>query len=292
MECPACAEMIPDDLRICPACQTDMADFAQQRPEKRQTGGVSRRGRSSQPVRLLILLGGLGMGIGLLMGLAVLVGWFGPQIEMARYQSQRASEQKGCQQNLGRIARALQAYHDTCGSFPPAVTWNSAGQPMHSWRVLILPFLEGAPQDLDYRLDEPWESPHNRRVTATTPEVFRCPGNPNGATFGTTHYLAIDGPHAVLNSEHPSRLPEIVDGAGSTLMIVEGRDPSVHWAEPRDLEIGRGTGFGPDGMSSNHEDGFHAAFADGTVRKIDYRIGPQGLLGLSTIDGGEVVEGF
>jgi hypothetical protein len=234
----------------------------------------------------------LGLGCAVLLGLLGLVGFLGLQFEAARYESRKASQQRECEGQLRRIARALHIYHDTYGSFPPAVTKNAAGQPMHSWRVLILPFLDGGPRDLDYRLDEPWDSPHNSRVTATTPEVFRCPGNDRGAKFGTTHYLAIDGPQSVLNSQQPARLQDILDGPGGTMMVVEGRDPAAHWAQPRDLEIGRGTGFGPDGMSSDHPDGFHAVMADGTVRFISYWTGAEGLRGLSTIDGGETVDAF
>ena len=291
MQCPVCAETIAEGKRFCPVCQTDIENSAGSFPVERQAGGRSRR-RASQPVRLLVLLGGLGIGILLLMGLAGLVGFLGPQIEVALFESRRQSHKQACQDNLQRIVLALHSYHDTYGSFPPAVTKNAAGEPMHSWRVLILPFLDGGPGDLDYRMEEPWDSPHNRRVTANTPAVFRCPGNDNGAKFGTTHYLALDGPQTVMNSQHPARLEEIVDGPAWTMMIVEGRDPGVYWAQPRDLEINVGTSFGPDGMSSLHEDGFHAVMADGTVRFLSYWIGADRLRQLATIDGGEVVEGI
>jgi hypothetical protein len=292
MQCPACAETIAEGTRLCPHCHSDVVEFAANWAGVRPASGPSRGRRASQPVRLLVLLGCLGLGSAVLLGLAGLVGVWWTQFEAARYASRRVSQQRDCQGQLRRIADALRIYHDTCGSFPPAITRNAAGEPMHSWRVLILPFLDGGPRDLDYRLDEPWDSPHNSRVTATTPEVFRCPGNDRGAKFGTTHYLAIDGPQSVLNSQQPARLQDILDGPGGTMMVVEGRDPAVHWAQPRDLEIGRGTGFGPDGMSSDHSDGFHAVMADGTVRFISYWTGVEGLRGLSTIDGGETVDAF
>ena len=66
-----------------------------------------------------------------------------------RYRSQ-------CKLNLKQIAIALHNYHETHGSFPPAVTYDANGRPAHSWRVLILPFLENADLYKQYRFDEPW----------------------------------------------------------------------------------------------------------------------------------------
>ena len=47
-----------------------------------------------------------------------------------------------CTNNLKQIAAALQAYHQANGCFPPAYIADKSGKPMHSWRVLILPYLD------------------------------------------------------------------------------------------------------------------------------------------------------
>src|SRR6478672_5330638 len=47
-----------------------------------------------------------------------------------------------CSNHLKQIGIALQNYHDVYGSFPPAYVADANGRPMHSWRVLILPFAE------------------------------------------------------------------------------------------------------------------------------------------------------
>lgn len=47
-----------------------------------------------------------------------------------------------CANNLKQIALALHAYHDRYGCLPPAVVRDPQGRPMHSWRVLLLPFIE------------------------------------------------------------------------------------------------------------------------------------------------------
>jgi hypothetical protein len=52
----------------------------------------------------------------------------------------RAAQEVVCQANLRTIGLALRNYHGAYGCFPPAYTTDARGTPMHSWRVLILPF--------------------------------------------------------------------------------------------------------------------------------------------------------
>ena len=56
------------------------------------------------------------------------------------------------------------------------------GQPKHSWRVLILPFLEQSRIYEQYKFDEPWNSPNNMAVTSQAVPVYCCPSSPAGST--------------------------------------------------------------------------------------------------------------
>ena len=47
-----------------------------------------------------------------------------------------------CGNNLKAVATALYTYQERYGSFPPACVCDEHGKPMHSWRVLLLPFME------------------------------------------------------------------------------------------------------------------------------------------------------
>ena len=58
----------------------------------------------------------------------------------------------------------MQTYRDTYKVFPPAFIADADGKPMHSWRVLLLPYLEQQVFYMRYRFDEPWDSPHNRSL--------------------------------------------------------------------------------------------------------------------------------
>jgi hypothetical protein len=70
------------------------------------------------------------------------------------------------------IGRALQAYAQDHGSYPPAALLNRKGQPTVSWRVLILPYL--GEKDLYERFDltKPWDDPVNLRLLREMPAVY------------------------------------------------------------------------------------------------------------------------
>ena len=67
---------------------------------------------------------------------------------------------------------------------------------MHSWRVLLLPFLEQTPLYEKYRFDEPWNGPNNRKLADAIIAIYNCPSDDHGGTGNTspmTNYVAIVG---------------------------------------------------------------------------------------------------
>jgi hypothetical protein len=99
-----------------------------------------------------------------------------PAVQAAREAARRTQ----CSNNLKQIALAFHNYHDTYKTFPPAYIPDENGRPMHSWRVLILPFLEQQALYNMYNFDEPWDSPANAMVTSTAIPVFQCASDPGG----------------------------------------------------------------------------------------------------------------
>ena len=59
--------------------------------------------------------------------------------------------------NLKQIGLAFHNYADAYRSFPPAVIYGPDGKPWHSWRVLLLPFLEQQPLYEQYDFSQPWD---------------------------------------------------------------------------------------------------------------------------------------
>jgi Protein of unknown function (DUF1559) len=169
--------------------------------------------------------------------------------------------------NLKVLGLAMQFYHEDHGHFPPAVLHDPAlgerGQP-YSWRVALLPYLGANDLYAQYRRDESWDSRANKAVLARMPRVFALPGRRPGA--GLTHYQVLVGPGAAF--ERPDsrvRLTDFTQGASETILVVEASNP-VPWTRPQDLP------YAPDGplpKVGGLGNGFHAMFADATVRWIE-----------------------
>ena len=104
-----------------------------------------------------------------------------------------AARRSQCCSHLKQIGLALQAYHSEHGTLPPPDVLGSEGQPAHSWRVLILPYLDEKELYDRYNLDEPWNGPNNRQLADQMPEAYKCwTDDKDQTTF--TNYLAIVGP--------------------------------------------------------------------------------------------------
>jgi prepilin-type processing-associated H-X9-DG protein len=197
-----------------------------------------------------------------------------------------------CVSNLQQIALAMQQYEAANGCFPPAYIADKHGKPMHSWRVLLLPYLEQ--QDLydRYRFGEPWNSSNNRAVTDLAIGLFQCPSQPD-AKEPITNYMMVVGPHTISSGSESRQIAEITDGLANTIMLVEVADSATWWAEPEDLHFDKLhftiNGSKRQGISSYHPHGANVAFCDGSVRLLKDSTNPQLVKAMLTIDGGETV---
>jgi len=141
-----------------------------------------------------------------------------------------------CQGRMAQIALALRNYHHDFGCLPPAYVTGRDGKPMHSWRVLLLPYMERTEFYRQYDFSQPWNSPHNAALAQAHPrlaEDFHCPADVKGAPEWTS-YVAIVGPETLWPGSRPPSHQQLV--AGSTkILLVEMAQTGIHWMEPRDL---------------------------------------------------------
>lgn len=195
------------------------------------------------------------LGIGVL-----LIGFLLPAVRNARPAAYRAQ----CSNNLKQLALALHAYESAYHALPPAYTVDANGKPLHSWRILILPYLEQQPLYDTIDLSKSWDDPVNAAAYKTKLSVFHCPS----ATCPEDHttYLAIVAPSGCFHHTEPRQLAEISDGLPETLMVIEvSPEQSVHWMSPVDADESLVLGLVPESKLA-HPAGMNVAFCDGSVK--------------------------
>ncbi len=185
-----------------------------------------------------------------------------------------------CASNMKRILMALHDYHNEHGSFPPAYLVDESGKPMHSWRVLILPYMDRQRLYDQYDSNEPWDSPGNRELLSTASNPYHCPEQSEEGG-SQTNYVAVLGPGTAWPGDKPTKMVDFVDGTSTTLLLVEVVDSEIAWTEPRDLTIqqgvnglrqGGGLAIGSGHKVSNsllaRNLGTHLGYADGHLELL------------------------
>jgi type II secretory pathway pseudopilin PulG len=215
-----------------------------------------------------------------------------PAVQAARQAAGRSQSMN----NLKQIGLALHIYHDAHRAFPAAFNVDGQGRPLLSWRVHILPYIDQEELYKQFRLDEPWDSPHNRQLVARMPATYRAPGSRSEP--GTTVYLGISGSSGVFAPPKPNAgnetfplgigLAEILDGTANTIAAVEASDArAVVWTKPEDYEPD------PDdplnGLVGLRPGGFTALLCDGSVRFMNADSGREAAKKMYTKAGGEAV---
>ncbi len=156
--------------------------------------------------------------------LAAIWAWVLNSARHKTIQAQRA-------RNLKRLYVALVCYAEKYGGLPPSHTTDAFGKPMHSWRVLLLPFLDRESVYSRIDLNQPWDSPANRRIMEEMPECYRSPLE-TGPRGTTADYFAVVGPHAPWWSAEQSKPWNT--GGSDEVMLIEVVGSKTPWMEPRD----------------------------------------------------------
>ena len=190
--------------------------------------------------------------------------------------------------NLKIIGLALQTYHDANKKFPGAFSADSSGQPLLSWRVSILPFIDEIPLYQQFHLNEPWDSEHNKTLIDKMPACLKSPLSKN-VEPGKTNYLGVRGEHAFFKDGTGVRVADIPDGLSHTIAVVEADDErAVTWTKPDDYA------YDPEnpsaGLGGLFATGFNALFSDGSVQTIGKEVDKEALKAFFTRDGKEPVK--
>jgi prepilin-type processing-associated H-X9-DG protein len=194
-----------------------------------------------------------------LVGLALLV--------MAYLKVHETAARITSMKNLHVIGLSMLDYVDRNGRFPNAAITNRAGKPLLSWRVALLPYLGEDQLYRQFKLNEPWDSVHNRKLLSQMPKIYAHPSaDPSKTAEGNTYYQVFVGEQTLFPPGKASvSMASITDGASATLMVIEAADP-VPWTKPEDLPYSLHQPLAR--LGDFYSNGTNAAFADGSVHLI------------------------
>ena len=246
--------------------------------------------------RLIFRMKGGATGSALTGQVAVAAAGIGTAILLPAIQASReAARRMQCMNHMKQLGLSIHNYHDVTNSFPPLYTVDANGKPLHSWRVMILPFIEQAALYDAIRHDEPWDSEYNKQFHDRMPAVFQCPSNPDKGCC----YVVIAGEVFVPARQATgvgqrwargnTNFASISDGTSNTLAFIEVQTP-FNWMNPMaDITLDElAKGINDDNVAgSHHRGGCNVGFFDGSVRFISESIDLRVLRALGTPAGGE-----
>jgi hypothetical protein len=190
--------------------------------------------------------------------------------------------------NAKQIGLAFHNWASTYGDgWPPAAICDKDGKPLLSWRVAILPYIEQNSLYREFKLNEPWDSPHNIKLLDRMPKVYRLPG----ANEKDTHYQLLVGPktlypdygtaadaatsarkgipmglRGMLSTYSVANIP---DGTSNTILVIESNN-GVPWTKPEDVRYDPQQPLPKFGNLVPEQ--FLVVMADGSVRFVSMKV--------------------
>jgi hypothetical protein len=210
-----------------------------------------------------------------------------------------------------RLDKIGREFRSGAGMLPSMHYARSTNAPGLSWRVSLLPYLGETSLYKEFKLDEPWDSTHNKKLIEMIPEVLKSPRG--RAPDGHTHYRAFVGPQAIFSPPKPAArvgemykalkdsaipyfakstaggtIPEVVtDGIINTLFFAEAAE-AVPWTKPEELAYEAGKPLPK--LGGVYDDGFFAVSAAGAVVFVPHRRDESTVRALITANANDPIE--
>lgn len=193
-------------------------------------------------------------------------------------------------QRMRQIGLAMHNYHDTYGSLPTVASHNDQGQQLLSWRVHLLPFLGQDALYKKFHLDEPWSSPHNRKLIQEIPDVYAIPGEKKQE--GRTTYQVVVGENTLFTGDEKGiKMRDVRDGLSNTVLFVDTMVKEAKiWTQPEDVKANDTRTANM--ILSKYDQRTLIAMADGSVRFITDDIQYKQIASAMTRSGGEDLRNF
>jgi hypothetical protein len=170
--------------------------------------------------------------------------------------------------NLKQLALALHNYHLEHGHYPPPYVADEQGKPLYSWRVLILPYIDQIELSKQFKDDEPWDSPDNRKLLA---DLWVFMSNERTIT-GDTHFVAVAGEGTIWDPKQGVAAADITDSLNTTLLLVEIPSQGIAWSEPRDLSLDEALAILQDDTWEERSDNGYFVSTHHRIRKSPARL--------------------
>ncbi len=190
------------------------------------------------------------------------------------------------QNNLHQIGIAMHNYLSAYRTFPAHAIYSQDGKPLLSWRVAILPFIEQQALYQQFKLDEPWDSEHNKKLLDKMPQLY-APVSEVAAEPNTTFYQVFTGSGAIFEGTKGIRITDIRDGTSNTILAVEA-GKAVPWTKPDDVPFDAQKDLPM--LGGLFTEGFNVLMADGSARFVRRGFDGATLRAAITHSGGEVFD--
>ncbi|MBQ9454423.1 MAG: DUF1559 domain-containing protein, partial [Thermoguttaceae bacterium] len=209
-------------------------------------------------------------------GAGMLVGLLLPAVQQAR----QAARSMQTMNNYKEIGLAMLNHEATFRGLPTAYTVDEEGKPLHSWRVLILPYVGGLDLYEKIRLDEPWDSEWNRQFHDQCPKVYQSVFNPSktDAVVGVVVGQGTMFPPVTEKGKKGIGLEKVTDGLSNTIMLVPCKP--VCWMDPTGDPKVSDLQSPEDVVYDGTKETFPVLFGDASVRMISVTIDPANWINL------------
>lgn len=245
----------------------------------------TRRGKTGTGMAVTGLVTGF---LSMVVGTVVLIGAIVYGVQAVRQAAARIQSSN----NMQRIMLAVQGYHGANKKFPNHAIYSKDGKPLLSWRVAILPFMGKDNLYRQFKLNEPWDSPHNIKLLKKMPKIYANPLDPESAKSGLTHYQVFVGepgeqPNTsfVRSKDVRVSITRILDGTSNTIAIVEAAN-AIPWTKPEDIAYSKSR---PLPKLLEHRGVFLMGMFDGSVRQVRSNVPEQTLRNAITRDDGQIL---
>jgi type II secretory pathway pseudopilin PulG len=152
--------------------------------------------------------------------------------------SREAARRNSCLNNLRQIGLGLQSYAAVHGHYPPAYTTDAAGNRLHSWRTLIVPYMEDREGYWSIDFTKPWNDPANAKAANQVMECYQCPSVAfDDPKSPMTTYLAVVTPESAIRAANSRTPKELEKVAANALLVIDApKERAVHWMSPEDVD--------------------------------------------------------